>query len=634
MSNTSPAKRLTNSGKPRAPLFFEPEGMEQRFHLLSLQGTEAVNELFRFDAIVRKAEKKGSVKDHAQKLIGRPVTFGFTTASDERLFHGIISHCVTNGNLEMYVTVVPWLWPLTHAVDSHIYLNRSIPDIVKLVFAEHGKTAFRFDIREADYAKLESCVRYQENVVQFVRRLLERAGIYTYWEHTEGKHILVLADGSVPPLPCTGSPFRLRQPQGDGEVRRGPEVFSWSLCRSLTPTSVTVDEYDHRTPRTNRQATEHSRQPSAGEDRLEIYWPAAGHRTRAEGERIARVRLEQEEAAQFVVSGAGNVPSLTPGRTVALDDSTTAGPFLITSVSHDISRRGRREGMGYANDFQCVPVEPTYRPPCVTPLPVIAGYQTAVVVDAKGNDVPGDNPVFTDKFGRVKLRFRWNRTHQGEINSSGWVRVAHAGGQQRCFRIGEEAVVVWEHGDPDRPLVIDSAYATPEDAPFRPAKRPLRHAIRQQFVSDPKKVNEVRLDAQAGHERLTLGAGLDAAVVVGRDLLEDVAGDSVSYVDGCFAEQIGGQRWTECQKSWLVKVLEALAVKVAQALLLESSKVVHIKAPEIVLEGSGGFIRIGASGVEIVGAPFTQINCGGSAPSPPHIDEGKRPSKKRNKKTK
>src|SRR5205823_3863430 len=141
---------------------------------------------------------------------GLPVHFGFHTALGGKLFHGQVARCVVAPGDELHVTVVPWLWPLSRVVDSRVYVNQSIPEIVKSLFDDHGKKDYRLDIQMAAYPKLERCVRFQENVVQFVARLLERAGIYTYWEHAEGKHTLVVADGSVPPAACAAEPVPVR----------------------------------------------------------------------------------------------------------------------------------------------------------------------------------------------------------------------------------------------------------------------------------------------------------------------------------------------------------------------------------------------------------------------------------------
>jgi type VI secretion system secreted protein VgrG len=620
-------------GADRADRIFEPEGVGQRFHLVTLQGTEAACELFRFDLVARLAGKAGApLEEVARQLLGRPVTFGFGSKHGRRLFHGVIVRSVSTLDGELHVTVVPWLWLLTRVVDSRVFVNQSVLDIVEQLFREHGCKDFRLDVRRADYPKLERCVQYRESVAQFVARLLERAGVYTYWEHGEGVHTLVLADGSVPAKPCRGGPFKLRRRRGAGEVCREPEVFSWEQCNYLTPTRVTVDDYDHRAPRTSRQASAKVEKPSGAGD-LEVYLPAAGHRTRAEGERIARLRLEQEEAVGVVISGAGAVPTFAVGQSVAVE-GVTGGPFLVTRVVHDLSRPGRGERGGYENDFQCVPLARPYRPPCVTPVPVVAGYQTAVVVDADGKDVPGENPVFTDEFGRVKVRIHGDRPRPGQADTSNWVRVAHAGGQMRLPRVGEEVFFICEHGDPDRPLVIDSGYPTAKDGHFHPAKRPLRHAIRGPFASDPKAFNEVRLDASPGREHLALAAGRDAELTAARDLVEEVGGDRFAFIDGALVEQTGNGRWTEVTKAWLVKVIGSMAVEVTKRLVLESSDTIHIKAKEVIVEGSGSFFRAGPAGMEIVGSPLTQINCGGSAPPATPIDAGQPPARKRRKKDK
>jgi type VI secretion system secreted protein VgrG len=432
--------------------------------LAQLGGVEALSRLFTYQLDLYA---ENGTADVAKALLGQPLTA--TVAG--RPFNGICSRIAQGESGSTHTRyraeVVPWLWLHGLGRDNRVFAQLTVPEIVQQVL-EGRPLELRL---QGSYEKWDYVFQRNESDLAFVSRLLEEEGIWYLFAHSEEGHTLVLGDSpeAHPSLPAV-------QFDEDGERKRGQLVYAWEAARELKAGKVTLWDHCFELPRDNLEGTatlpEHLR--TAATEAAEIYDYPGGYAGRFDGvdagggdqpaelqklfpaaERAAALRMQAEAAGAVTVAGASSVRALAAGSTFDLRGGSE-GRYVLTSVSHRASVRGDR--LHYANTFTCIPDAVPYRPPRATPRPFL-GPETAVVTGPPGEE------VFTDKYGRVQVKFHWDRS---EGDSSPWIRVAQpAGGAFVSIpRIGDEVVVTFEHGDPDRPYVLGSLW-NPDDMPPR-----------------------------------------------------------------------------------------------------------------------------------------------------------------------
>jgi type VI secretion system secreted protein VgrG len=417
--------------------------------------------------------------DVHRALLGQPVS----VQAGPRHFHGICSR-VSQGGANTGFTayraeVVPWLWLLTLNKNTRSFQNLSVPELAERVVAEHGR---ELSLRlEGQYERRVYVVQHNESDYDFLLRLMEEEGIYYFFEQGSEGHRLVLVDG-----PAGHPALQPVQLDPDGRLKGSREsVYAWEKSQELRPGKVTLWDHCFELPDRNLEGTArlqesvsaggvtHLLRTPAG-DGLEIYDYPGGYAERFDGvdpgggeqpaelqklfpaaTRAAELRMQAEAASALEIAGASSVRALAAGHVLELSGSGDRfnGKYLVTGCTHRYERQGDR--VAYANTFTCIPDALTYRPPHVAPRP-LAGVQTAIVVGPAGEE------RFTDKYGRIKVRFHWDRDEQ----SSNWVRVAHPAGSGFFLpEVGDEVIVGFESGDPDRPIVLGSVWNASDPPP-------------------------------------------------------------------------------------------------------------------------------------------------------------------------
>jgi type VI secretion system secreted protein VgrG len=210
----------------------------------------------------------------------------------------------------------------------------------------------------------------------------------------------------------------------------------------------------------------------------------------------------------------------------------------------------------YENAFTCVPAAVAYHPPRTTPRPQVRGCQTAVVVGPSGEE------IFVDKYGRVKVQFHWDREGKNDANSSTWIRVATSwAGQQwgaiHIPRVGQEVVVDFLEGDPDRPIIVGSVYNADMMPPYALPANKTQSGIKSRSTTKgtAANFNEIRFEDKKGNEQLYIHAeknqdievendethtvGHDQTVSIGHDRTEDVGNDETITITGNRTESVG-----------------------------------------------------------------------------------------------
>jgi type VI secretion system secreted protein VgrG len=441
------------------------------------------------------------------------VTFK-TKSGPDRTFNGVLVEAQWVGATEdlfVYRVVLrPWLWLLSRTSDCRIWHDKTALDIIKEVFRDRGFTDFR-DATTSGFPTLEYCVQYRETDLNFVSRLMEKHGIYYFFEHSQDRHLLVLADSKSSHKPVPGHAKTLFF--GAAQTRRDMENFSrWTAERRFRTGKYDLNDYDFKQPNKNLDANK-SAGSKYNKGQLEIYDYPGAYIERSDGESFAKVRLDADQAQDRRRHATGNAISLFPGGLTTLEHHPAAAEnveYLVLRASHAYVAQYYRSGGGgeddYSGAYELLDSSIPYRSPLLTPRSVIHGPQTARVVGKDGEEID------VDEFGRILVLFHWDRKQLKSCR----VRVAQvwAGkqwGGQFIPRIGMEAVVEFLEGDPDRPLVVGTVYngdnKHPYDLPDNKTQSGLKsdsslgHSGYNEFMFDDKQDSEmVRMQAQKDHE--------------------------------------------------------------------------------------------------------------------------------------
>lgn len=469
---------------------------EDELMLERLTGKEAVSSpyLFELELLSENGEVDG------EELLRSEVTIELDLPDGSvRPIHGIIRRFAQTGrdkDLTSYrAEVVPWLWFLSLRQDCRIFQEMDVLEIVEEVFKDQGYSDF--DIRcTRDYEEREYCVQYRESNLNFVSRLLEEEGIFYFFEHDDSKHVLVLADDMSAVKDCDGQPeARMHsEPVPDEDV-----VQSLEREHAVHTGKVTLWDYDYLQPSFDLEGQ------LAGDEPEEMYDYPGGFDDRDVGEEKARLLLEREEALRHVVRGSGTCRAFRTGTRFELVDhfsGSADGKYALLEIQHDAHdasyRAGRSPGeLDYTNRFVAIPEDVPYRPPRQTRKPVIQGVQTARVVGAKG-----EGP-WVDEHARVRVQFHWDRKGDNDEGSSLPVRVSQnwAGkkwGGMFIPHIGQEVIVDFLEGDPDRPIITGRVYNEEQKPPLG-----LPDADELSIIRDHKG-NELVFDARDGRENVYL----------------------------------------------------------------------------------------------------------------------------------
>jgi type VI secretion system secreted protein VgrG len=483
---------------------------ENKLLLRRMVGDEGVSRLFRF---FLELDSEDGALDFS-KIVGKGVTVTMVLADGtKRYVHGIVGRFVQAGSDDRFVhyraELHPAFWLMTMSADCRIWQNKSVIDIVTGLFTELGLTDYR-NSTTGTYAALEYCVQYNETTFAFISRLLERAGISYFFEHADGKHTLVLADDASAFKNCPG-----------GETVDVGSAPTWLQQNTLTSCSIeqnviagtyAVDDFGFETPSTNLLGSADSTKATNGSKRR-IYEYPGGFTKKDPAEGIAKLRMEEQEVPQKILRGTGYCRAFFAGgkTTVAKHyrgDVNTS--YILLNVEHDAGEEG------YANSFEAIPANIPFRPPRLTPRPSIAGTQTALVVGKSGEE------IWTDKYGRIKVQFHWDQKGKNDENSSCWIRLAQgwagkAWGAMFLPRVGQEVVVTFLEGDPDRPLITGAVYNAEQTVPYTLPDEQTKSTIKSNSSKGGAGFNEIRFEDKKDSEEIFVQAQKDMKVVVLND---------------------------------------------------------------------------------------------------------------------
>jgi type VI secretion system secreted protein VgrG len=460
--------------------------------------------------------------------------------SPQRHYHGVVTRFSHVGwsdrNAIYHATLRPSLWLLTRRAGCRIFQNKSVPEIVKAVLKEYG---FPFDVSlSGSYPPREYVVQYRETDFDFVSRLLEHEGIYYFFKHDAGKHTLVLADSSGAHQRSSGYEEIPFYPPQSSERRERDHIEHWNAYRQIEPSAFSLRDYDFTRPRANLEVKRSAQ--GQGSPELELYDFPAGYVQSGEGERYARTRLEEHGAEQCRAQGVGTVRGLFPGALFKLirhPRQDQNQEYLVLSASYDLALLEQESSGGPAPEslFRCsftaLESRTPFRPPRATPRPIVNGPQTARVVGKSGEE------IWTDKYGRVKVEFHWDRASPGDEQSSCWVRVAQGWsgpgwGAMHIPRIGQEVVVQFLDGDPDYPIIVGHLHNADNMPPYALPANQTRSGWKSRSTKGgaSDNANEIRFEDKKGDEQFFVQAEKNYDVVVKNDATRKVGHDETREI--------------------------------------------------------------------------------------------------------
>jgi type VI secretion system VgrG family protein len=507
-----------------------------KMYLTEFMGSEGISMPFGFELTLLSETHNIDF----EKIIGENVTVSITLPDgNKRYFNGIISRFSQlkrggekgqDPRFSHYrAFLVPWLWLLTRYTNSKIFQNMAIPDIVMTVCQQVPVNSWCINRTEKEHKKRGFCVQYHETDFNFISRLLEEEGIYYFFEHTDKNHALVLADVPEKHIPCPKQEEAWYQNIGGGDIHQDI-ILNLEKIQEIRSAAYTLRDYNYKTPDTDLQVNAST--PSKyklGPGGREIYDYPGFYYTRSDGDRIVNLRMEEEEAKITTILGSSDCRAFTSGYRFKLlghyRSDMNEKEFVLTYIdheAHEVSQAYSSPGsaasegeseLSYKNHFTCIPFEVPFRPPRRALKPVIRGPQTAIVVGPEGEE------SYTDEvpYGMIRVQFHWDREGQKNEKSSCWLRVAtpYAGekhGMEFTPLIGDEVLVEFLEGDPDKPVVVGSFFKGDHKALIQSkemVKNEILTAYQHRLLLDDKEKN------------ITLNTGQDISLHLGDDDKED-----------------------------------------------------------------------------------------------------------------
>jgi type VI secretion system secreted protein VgrG len=507
------------------------------FHVMSAR--EEMSRLFEYQLDLLSPKPDVNLDE----ILGKNVTIKLATADDEvRCFNGYVTRFAQgamHGRFHRYVaTVRPWLWFLTRTSDCRIFQEMTVPDIIKAVFADHPSADFKLELTST-YRKWTYCVQYRETDFNFVSRLLEQEGIAYYFRHTEGHNTLVLTDSNSKHTAATGCEA-LSYIAPDEQVKPDLEhINHWDYTREIQPGAYVHDDYDLERPSVKLKASKALPRKYTPSD-YEVYDYPGEYLQKPDGEQYAGVRIDELGSQFEIAHGTTNARGLSVGSLLTLEDHPRPDQnrdYLILGASYDLSFEDyeslpQAAGTTYRCRFLAMPCSQQFRPQRLTPKPFVQGPQTAVVVGPAGEE------IFTDKYGRVKVQFHWDRRGARDDKSSCWIRVSSpwAGKQWGAIsipRIGQEVIVDFLEGDPDQPIITGRVYNAEQMPPYELPGNKTQSGIvsRSSLGGTPENFNELMFEDKKGSELVYLRAEKDYTNAVENDEVRWVGHDRWLEVD-------------------------------------------------------------------------------------------------------
>lgn len=612
------------------------EGQERReFLVLGFDIEEAISQPFRvtIDAVCE------NFSDKLETLLNKTAYL----AVGNQGFHGHLCE-VQQGKVGKRWThyrfeLAPFLSYLKFASNRRIYQDMTTQQIIADVLKGHWLLEgahVQFRIGPEKPTLHEYCVQYDETDLHFLSRLCEAEGIFYYFTHTLTGHLLTFADQETqfyaPEPPAVVMPLIAL----NGMVPEHPVVHRFDVRKATRPGRVTQRDYDFERAHASLQT-----------DRDSGVWPSLEHYLypediRERANQRSRRALERLRGDAEVAEGTSDQHALRPGIRLELEDhpeKTYNATWLLTSVQHEgrcpqvlqeyadteVAVAPGKITQGYRNHFTALPKAVQIRPALDHPVPKIEGLQSAVVVG------PKQDVVHCDQWGRVKVRFHWDRSAPSE-NSSCWIRVASswAGsdyGAVTVPRVGMEVLVAFEEGLASKPIIVGCLSNNLHRPAYTLPDHKTKTVLRTKSTGEESGYNELHLDDKTNEERIYLRAQRDmeqliqhdSRIEIGNERLETIKGNSVSVLKADQNVTVTGARKVKLLADDHLDIAGSSHSRVDGNVLVAAGQEVHLSGEHIVIDG-GISLSLSVNGQHLVLNPAgifssTPVSLG-SAPVP------------------
>jgi len=507
------------------------------FHTLDV--TEELGRLAQYNITVL-SEKRDI---DPNELLGKHVTVKLELSKGgPRYFDAQVVRFALAGRRGRYyrytIAARPWLWFLTRTSDCRIFQAKKAPDIIKEIFNKYPDVRAKWKLT-GKYASREYCVQYRETDFNFVSRLMEEEGIYYWFEHANGKHVVVFGDspGAHSPSEQCGS---LPYVDPDRAVREDVDhVSAWSFSREIQSSAYVLDDYNFKTPSVDLLEKRIEKLPNGGSTG-EIYDYPGHYRNGGDGKHYLQVRLEELHADYELAHADTNARGIAAGELFKLTGyprTEQNREYLVVAANHhleysDYESLDAGSPSRYDCTFTALHSKVPFRPQRLTPKPAVQGVQPALVVGPSGDE------IYTDEYGRVKVHFYWDRHDKKNENSSCWVRVCHpwAGknwGMIHIPRIGQEVIVDFLEGDPDCPIITGRVYNAEQMPPWALPGNMTQSGIltRSSKGGTGANANAIRFEDKKGSEQLWIHAEKNQDIEVENDETHLVGHDRTKTID-------------------------------------------------------------------------------------------------------
>ena len=587
-----------------------------------LEGMEVVSRSFELTVTLLSTDARLD----RRAMLGQPITLTIPTtalAAAPRYLNGKITSVKVhsadlNGTRYSVYTLVMEsdLWPLKRDRNQRIFQNQRLPDIIKTVLGEYGVNVE--DRLAGDYRTWEYCVQYQESSYDFISRLMELEGIYFFFRHDAEQHTLVMFDAPQQHQPFAGYEAIPYHATASGGSTDEEGIGAWSIAERVTPGIYSLDDYDFRKPNAWMfQARQNPSSPQPG--KIDYYeWPGR-FVEHSHGEFYARIRQEEWQAEHQRIDAKATSTGIVPGCTFTLSNppfASDADDYLILSALYHFEENSYASGGGESNHtvwLTVIPSSTQFRSAQRTAWPRTHGPQTAKVVGPQGES------IWTDKYGRVKVKFHWDRHAKGDDTSSCWVRVSSAwagqgfGGVQ-IPRVNDEVVIDFINGDPDRPIITGRVYNEASMPPWAlPAAATQMGFMSRSKDGTPDNANALRFEDKAGEEQLWVQAERNMDTTVKNDETRSVGGNQTLAVAKSFDGKVSGlyNHATQLNRSELVGGDYSLDSQ--GAILLSSGQGIRLLSGDsMLILDPNGTISLQCLNFQINASQQGEINTGGT----------------------
>jgi len=627
--------------------------------------TEQLGRLFEYEVEMLSEKTYIPLADMLGKNVTIRMQLPEARGAGTRYFNGFVTRFSYLGMRGMrygaYRAILnPWLWFLTRTADCRIFQNKTVPAIIESIFQEHGFTDFRKAL-SGQYRSWEYCVQYRETDFNFVSRLMEKEGIYYYFEHENGKHTLVLADdysahsafpnySEVPYYPPDAMQWKERD-----------HIYEWVVEKQVQPGGYALNDFDFVAPTKNLRKVL-SMPKSHAMAKFEMYDYPGEYTEPGDGDNYTKIRLQELLAQHKVVRADGVARGLATGHLFTLTNSGDQNQdrqYLVVSATYElqadpyISAPTPDASKPYQVRITAIDAQQPYRAPRITSAPVVQGPQTAIVVGPQGEE------IYTDQYGRVKCHFHWDRHDSADEKSSCWIRVAQSWAGKKWGalylpRIGQEVIVDFLEGDPNRPIVTGRVYNGANMPPYALPDKKTLSTLKSLSSKGGGGFNELRFEDDKGKEQIFLHGERDEDIRIKNDAREWIgserhlivkkkqfeqvegekhlivksgdggSGDQLEKVAGEKHQEVGGDHNQKVGGSLSLKVGQDQQEKVGMNHALDAGMEIHLKAGmkvvieagmQLTIKAGSSFIDINPGGIFISGTPVVMINSGGSAGS-------------------